>query len=207
MKIGERASSSPAPSYARSFLSQWGAGSKPAGSVDPQGLPRRTKVTLGRWVRAPDGQWISFWDLGIALFSLPHCSFLRSRNAAPSQSIPPRSVPFVHLWPFCLCSPPGEPLGGEALSCPLRELLGFPHCSGPFRRKGQDLFTAVFAGRGDGHGGLSRGQRLLCNSQREPANLGRCTGGVCRLAVLQLARQAQHHLLREFLLASLLLCL
>ena len=116
MKIGERASSSPAPSYARSFLSQWAAGSKPTRSVDPQGLPRRTKVTLGRWVRAPGGQWISFWGLGIALFSLPHCSFLRSRNAAPSQGIPPRSVPFVHLWPFCLCSPPGEPLGGPSLS-------------------------------------------------------------------------------------------
>ncbi|KAM6191014.1 uncharacterized protein WM294_013204 [Sarcoramphus papa] len=48
LKIGERASSSPAPSYARSFLSQWGAGSKPTRSVDPQGLPRRTKdVAVG----------------------------------------------------------------------------------------------------------------------------------------------------------------
>ncbi|XP_050770316.1 ubiquitin carboxyl-terminal hydrolase 42-like [Gymnogyps californianus] len=48
LKIGERASSSPAPSYARSFLSQWAAGSKPTRSVDPQGLPRRTKdVAVG----------------------------------------------------------------------------------------------------------------------------------------------------------------
>ncbi len=29
----------------------------------------------------------------------------------------------------------------EALSCPLTELLGFPHFSGPVRSKGQDLFT------------------------------------------------------------------
>ena len=88
----------------------------------------------------------------------------------------------------------------EALSCPLPQLLRFPHCSGPFSRKGQDLCTALFAGHGGGHGGLSRGQQLLCTSQHQPANPGRCTGGICRLA-----RQAQHRLLHGLLLASLLL--
>ncbi|KAK4811211.1 hypothetical protein QYF61_021282 [Mycteria americana] len=63
------------------------------------------------------------------------------------------------------------------------------------RRKGQDLFTALFAGHGGGHGGLWGGQQLLCKSQQEPANPGRCTGGICRLAMPHLVRQARHRLL------------
>ncbi|XP_074707146.1 ubiquitin carboxyl-terminal hydrolase 17-like protein 6 [Strix uralensis] len=43
LELGERASSSWAVSYARSFLSQWAAGSMQAASVGPQGLPRQTQ--------------------------------------------------------------------------------------------------------------------------------------------------------------------
>ncbi|XP_075562970.1 ubiquitin carboxyl-terminal hydrolase 42-like [Pelecanus crispus] len=61
LKIGERASSSPAPSYARFFLSLWGAKSKQAASVGPQGLPHRTKPSrraFGRPLAVPSQ---SFW--------------------------------------------------------------------------------------------------------------------------------------------------
>ncbi|XP_074783300.1 ubiquitin carboxyl-terminal hydrolase 17-like protein 6 [Athene noctua] len=44
LKPGEKASSSWAFAYLRSFLSQWAAGSMQAGSVGPQGLPRQTEV-------------------------------------------------------------------------------------------------------------------------------------------------------------------
>ncbi|KAK4806412.1 hypothetical protein QYF61_016262 [Mycteria americana] len=56
LKIGERVSSSLAPSYLPSFLSRWRADSKQAGSVGPQALPHRTKVTLG-----------SFWGFATGL--------------------------------------------------------------------------------------------------------------------------------------------
>ena len=89
----------------------------------------------------------------------------------------------------------------EALSCPLPQLLGVPHGCGPFRRKGQDLFTGLFAGRGGGHRGLCREQRLLRTRQHQPADLGRGMGGIFRLADPCLARPARHGLLRELLLA------
>ncbi|XP_005059750.1 PREDICTED: ubiquitin carboxyl-terminal hydrolase 42-like [Ficedula albicollis] len=60
LKIGERASSSLAPPYAPSCLPQWAASSKQVASVGPQDLPGSTEVTLGRRVRAPEEQRISF---------------------------------------------------------------------------------------------------------------------------------------------------
>lgn len=166
--------------------------------MGPEGLPPRTKVT---WGGGSGHQMDSRVLSGIlALLSSPThaAAFFTAARLLPlkaSHLDPPHLSAFgpsafaalqESLW--------------EALSCPLPQLLGFPHCSGPFSRKGQDLCTALFAGRGGGHGGLSRGQQLPCTSQHQPANPGRCTGGICRLA-----RQAQHHLLRGLLLASLLL--
>ncbi|XP_064894641.1 ubiquitin carboxyl-terminal hydrolase 42-like [Columba livia] len=49
LEVGQRASSSPAPSEARSLLSQWAAGSKQVRSVGQQHLPHRTKAAVGRW--------------------------------------------------------------------------------------------------------------------------------------------------------------
>ncbi|XP_058713616.1 ubiquitin carboxyl-terminal hydrolase 17-like protein 6 [Poecile atricapillus] len=43
LRLGQKASSSLAPSYAPSILSQWAASSKPVASVVPQVLPDRTK--------------------------------------------------------------------------------------------------------------------------------------------------------------------
>ncbi|XP_068068824.1 ubiquitin carboxyl-terminal hydrolase 17-like protein 6 [Anomalospiza imberbis] len=119
LKIGERASSSLAPPYAPSFLSQWASSSKQVASVGPEGLPGRMKVTLGR--RVTWHQRSSGFLSRISAFSLlpfPPCSILHSHNAASSQSIPPRSIPFVHLWLYGLGSPPEEPLGGSEMSPP-----------------------------------------------------------------------------------------
>ncbi|KAK4806104.1 hypothetical protein QYF61_005476 [Mycteria americana] len=56
LRTGEGASSSPAPSYARSFLSQGGANSKQVSSVGPQGLPRALRLDIASYMcrRQPD---------------------------------------------------------------------------------------------------------------------------------------------------------
>ncbi|XP_051627853.1 ubiquitin carboxyl-terminal hydrolase 42-like isoform X2 [Manacus candei] len=67
LRIGERASSSLAPSHAPSFLSQCVASSKQAGSVGPQGLTGRTKpqrCSLSKhptWIH-PFGAPLAFWS-------------------------------------------------------------------------------------------------------------------------------------------------
>ncbi|XP_061870780.1 ubiquitin carboxyl-terminal hydrolase 42-like [Colius striatus] len=56
------------------------------------------------------------------------------------------------------------------------------------RSKGQDLFTALFAGHGSA---LCTGQQLLCNSQQKPAKPGSCPSGTCRPSAPHLATDMQ----------------
>lgn len=101
LKIGERASSSLAPPYAPSFLGQRAASSQVA-ATGPQGLPGRTKVTLGR---CSGHQRSSFFLSRISAFLLfpptlqhssqPQCCFLSKH---PSW-FHPICVPLA-LWPW-----------------------------------------------------------------------------------------------------------
>ncbi|CAM9740885.1 unnamed protein product [Bubo scandiacus] len=56
-QLGQRAYSSPTPSYAPSFLSRVAANRKQVGSVGPQGLPRQTKVNSGDTERSRSPRW------------------------------------------------------------------------------------------------------------------------------------------------------
>jgi len=130
-RTGERTSPSPAPSHARAFLSRCTAGSKPMGSVRRQGLPRQTKVTLGGWVRAPDGGLLS----GIlALLSFPSHA---AAGFTATTLLPPQASHRgpSHLSAFGLSAFAAvrESLW-ETLSCRLTGLLAFPRSAGPFRK-------------------------------------------------------------------------
>ncbi|XP_033367694.1 ubiquitin carboxyl-terminal hydrolase 42-like [Parus major] len=100
LRLGEKASSSLAPSYAPSVLSQWAACSKQVASVVPQVLPDRTKVT-GEESQGTTGAGEFF--LSISPFSpgtlqhssQPQCCFL-SKHATCIHAI---CVPLA-LWPW-----------------------------------------------------------------------------------------------------------
>ncbi|XP_064894301.1 ubiquitin carboxyl-terminal hydrolase 42-like [Columba livia] len=109
LEVGQRASSSPAPSEARSLLSQWAAGSKQVRSVGQQHLPHRTKAAVGRW---SGHQMDSGFLLGIlAALSFPSYTAAFCTDAARLPL--PTSTWIHHICPPWLLCSLQEPLGGH----------------------------------------------------------------------------------------------
>ncbi|XP_023802575.1 ubiquitin carboxyl-terminal hydrolase 42-like isoform X1 [Cyanistes caeruleus] len=87
LRLGEEASSSLAPSYAPSVLSQWAACSKQVASVVPQVLPDRTKdVVLS--VEDPGQDEV---QSGSPLWSKEACSFVTDTTGCDDATGPPPS--------------------------------------------------------------------------------------------------------------------